>query len=231
VLELKNADVYYGSAQALYDFSLAARVGEVVALIGRNGAGKSTAMKAMAGWLKCRKGVLVVDGARIEHPTPEDVNRAGIALVPEDRQIFPTLTVAENLRMARVTHQPARWREREVYELFPRLGERQEASGAALSGGEQQMLAIGRALLCQPKVLLLDEPTEGLAPVVVNALIEAIRAIAAEGVAIVLVEQNVRIPELLAQRLYVLDSGRVGWKGNREEFIRHRDAVERLISI
>ena len=231
MLELKTANVFYDNSQALYGFSLAARMGEVVALIGRNGAGKSTALKAMAGWLRCRSGSLTVDGTQMDAPTPEEVNRAGVALVPEDRQVFPTLTVDENLRMARVTHAPARWRDGDVYDLFPRLAERRTASGAALSGGEQQMLAIGRALLCQPKVLLLDEPTEGLAPVVVNALIEAIRAISAEGVAIVFVEQNVRIPELLAHRFYVLDSGRIGWEGDRAALERDRIIVEHLISV
>jgi branched-chain amino acid transport system ATP-binding protein len=205
--------------------------GEVIALLGRNGAGKSTTLKTMAGWLSCRRGMLKIDGIAVAEPSPETVNRAGVALVPEDRQVFPTLTVEENLRLPGVAHAPGRWTFDDVWRIFPLLQERRKAKGSALSGGEQQMLSIGRALLCQPSTLLLDEPTEGLAPVVVASLTEAIRAIAQTGMAIVLVEQNAKVPKQIASRFYVFDSGRIAWRGSRTDLDTNQDHVTRLLSL
>lgn len=231
MIELDAADVFYGAAQALFGVSVTARPGEVVALLGRNGAGKSTTLRTMAGWHGMRGGTIRLSGETLDQPTAEDMSLRGVALVPEDRQVFPTLTVEENLRMALVTHKPARWTLEGIYDFFPRLGERRSAYGAALSGGEQQMLAIARALLCQPETLLLDEPTEGLSPVLAEAVVEAIRSIAAERMAIVIVEQNARIPLKLAHRFYVLDSGRVAWSGGRAAFARDEAQVNRLLSL
>lgn len=231
MVELFEADVYYGRAQALHGVSLQVRPGEVVALLGRNGAGKSTTLKTLAGWLRCRRGRLSIDGRVVLSPTPEDTSRAGIALVPEDRQVFPTLTVTENLAIAQVAHASGRWRFDDIWHLFPRLSERRAARGSALSGGEQQMLSIGRALLCQPRTLLLDEPTEGLAPVVVSALTEAIRAIAASGMGIVLVEQNAKVPRQLASRFYVFDGGHIRWHGDRQQLDTDHETVARLLSV
>lgn len=231
VVELRAVDVYYGRAQALHGVSLKVAPGEIVALLGRNGAGKTTTLKAMAGWIRCRRGMLCIGGQAIAAPTPEAISRAGVALVPEDRQVFPTLTVQENLAVAQVAHKSGPWRLEDVWRTFTRLYERRSARGSALSGGEQQMLSIGRALLCQPKTLLLDEPTEGLAPVVVTALTEAIRAIAASGMGIVLVEQNAKVPRQLASRFYVFDGGHIRWQGSREQLDRDDETVARLLSV
>lgn len=230
MLALENVDVYYGNAPALHGLSLALEPGEVVALVGRNGAGKSTTLRALCGLLPCRQGRRILDGADASHLGPEDLNRRGVALVPEDRQVFPTLTVNENLLIAQVVRRSGDWTIPRIFELFPRLAERRTALGQALSGGEQQMLSIARALLCCPRYLLLDEPTEGLAPIVVEMVVEAIRSIAASGVALALVEQNFKVPRALAHRLIVLESGRIAWAGSHDEFERERDRVETLVS-
>jgi branched-chain amino acid transport system ATP-binding protein len=230
MLALDHADVFYGNAPALHDLSVALQPGEVVALVGRNGAGKSTTMKALCGLLGCRRGRRLMDGADVTHLGPEDLNRAGVALVPEDRQVFPTLTVDENLRIAQVVRRNGSWTVARVFELFPRLAERRSALGQALSGGEQQMLSIGRALLCCPRYLLLDEPTEGLAPIVVEMLVDAIRKISASGVALALVEQNFKVPRALAQRMVVLESGRIAWEGTQADFDREHEKVESLLT-
>lgn len=231
MLALENANVYYGSAPALHGLNLELRPGQVVALVGRNGAGKSTALKALCGLLTCRAGRRTLDGRDVTDLGPEDLNRAGIAYVPEDRQVFPTLTVDENLQIAQVVRRTGEWTIPLVFKLFPRLAERRGAMGQALSGGEQQMLSIARALLCCPKYLLLDEPTEGLAPIVVDMLVGAIRQISSSGVALALVEQNFKVPEMLADRLLVLESGREVWNGNREDFANNRAKVEQLLML
>lgn len=232
MLALENIDVFYGAAQVLHGVSFSVAPGEVVALAGRNGAGKTTTLKTMAGFLTPASGRLILNGGSVSGVTPEYMNREGIAYVPEDRQIFPTLTVDENLSIATIVRRsgPNLWTKAQVLELFPRLAERRTAYGQALSGGEQQMLAIGRALLTGPKILLLDEPTEGLAPIIVNAIIDAFREIAANGVGMVFVEQNFRVPELLSDRYVILDSGSVVWSGNRVEFANSRDTVARLLT-
>lgn len=231
MIELVDADVYYGNAQALYQVSFRVTPGQVVALMGRNGAGKSTALKALAGWLPCRRGSLLAAKKPVARATPELLSKLGVALVPEDRQIFSNLTVEENLKVATVAHPKGRWSEADIWRLFPGLHKRQRARGGALSGGERQMLSIGRALLCQPDALLLDEPTEGLAPVVVNALTEAIRMIADAGVGIALVEQNAKVPRKVASEFLVFDGGRIVWAGDRELLEREAPTVQRLLSV
>ncbi len=231
MVEIERADVYYGAGQALFGVSLKVQPGEIVALVGRNGAGKSTTLRALAGWEPLRRGTLRFKHHVLEKPSAEQMSRLGVALVPDSRQIFPMLSVEENLRMSLVVHQPRRWTIGSVYTLFPRLAERRKAAGAALSGGEQQMLAIARALLCEPELLLLDEPTEGLSPVLAEIVVAAIRQIASESMAIVIVEQNARIPLQLAHRFYVLDSGCVAWQGDREDFRRDEAKVNRLMSL
>ncbi|MGE0153492.1 MAG: ABC transporter ATP-binding protein [Reyranellaceae bacterium] len=230
MLTLEHVDVFYGNAPALHDLSIALEPGQIVALVGRNGAGKSTTLKTLCGLLPCRRGVRMMDGVDVTRFGPEDLNRAGVAFVPEDRQIFPTLTADENLRMAQVVRRNGDWTIARVFELFPRLAERRNALGQSLSGGEQQMLSIGRALLCCPKYLLLDEPTEGLAPLVVAMMVDAIREISKSGVGLALVEQNFKVPSALASRFVVLESGRIAWEGNKEEFDRKQSEVESLIT-
>lgn len=232
MLTLEKADAYYGAAQALHQVSLSVRPGEVLALAGRNGAGKSTTLKVLAGHLIARSGTLAMDGAPLVRPSPEMMSQRGVAYVPEDRQIFPSLSVRENLIISTVAHSRTEggWTIDRIFELFPRLKERRRAYGQELSGGEQQMLAIGRALLCQPRLLLLDEPTEGLAPVVVTALVEAMREIVAGQAGIIIVEQNFTVPEALATSFSVMDGGRIVWEGTKADYLRSRQEVMALLS-
>jgi len=230
-LALDNCDVFYGKAQALHHVSIDVADGEVVSLIGRNGAGKSTLLKTAIGLNAVRSGKRLIGGEDVTALRPHQLGRRGIAFVPENRRIFPNLTVEENLRIAMVMGRSGPWSLERVYELFPRLLERSTWGGDTLSGGEQQMLAIGRALLTNPRILLLDEPTEGLAPLIVETLTEAIRMINAEGVGILLVEQNLRVPLKLASRQFIIDNGRMVWSGTTAELLADRTRVEGLISI
>ena len=183
-LALQDCDVFYGKAQALHHVSIDVAAGEVVSLIGRNGAGKSTLLKAAIGLNAVHSGRRLMGDRDITALKPYELGRLGLAFVPENRRIFPNLTVEENLKIATVMGRKGPWSLERIYQLFPRLLERATQGGDTLSGGEQQMLAVGRGLLTNPEVLLLDEPTEGLAPLIVEQLTEAIRTINAEGVAI-----------------------------------------------
>lgn len=230
-LALQDCDVYYGKAQALHQVSIDIAAGEVVSLIGRNGAGKSTLLKAAIGLNAVHSGRRLMGDRDITALKPYELGRLGLAFVPENRRIFPNLTVEENLKIATVMGRKGPWSLERIYQLFPRLLERATQGGDTLSGGEQQMLAVGRGLLTNPEVLLLDEPTEGLAPLIVEQLIEAIRTINAEGVAIVLVEQNLKVPLKLARRQFVIDNGRVVWSGTTAELQADRARIESLISV
>jgi branched-chain amino acid transport system ATP-binding protein len=230
-LVLQDCDVFYGKAQALHHVSIDVEAGEVVSLIGRNGAGKSTLLKAAIGLNAVRSGRRLMGDRDVTALKPHELGRLGLAFVPENRRIFPNLTVEENLRIATVMGRKGPWSLQRIYQLFPRLQERAAQGGDTLSGGEQQMLAIGRGLLTNPEVLLLDEPTEGLAPLIVEQLIESIRTINQEGVAILLVEQNLKVPLKLARRQFVIDNGRVVWSGTTEELQADRARIESLISV
>lgn len=231
MIVLENASVKYGHALALSDVTLRAEAGEIVAIVGRNGAGKSTTLKAMAGLLPLSEGRRLVCGQDATALPIERVSRLGVALVPDTRRIFPNLSVRENLRMGTLAHAPGYWTMPRVLEIFPRLQERIEFGGDQLSGGEQQMLAIARALLGNPKMLLLDEPTEGLAPLIVNQLIEVFAEVNRHGTGIVLVEQNLKVPMRLARRQYVLDHGSVAWQGTTDELRAQRKHVETIITL
>jgi branched-chain amino acid transport system ATP-binding protein len=230
-LALQDCDVYYGKAQALHQVSIDVAAGEVVSLIGRNGAGKSTLLKAAIGLNAVHSGRRLMGDRDITALKPYELGRLGLAFVPENRRIFPNLTVEENLKIATVMGRKGPWSLERIYQLFPRLLERATQGGDTLSGGEQQMLAVGRGLLTNPEVLLLDEPTEGLAPLIVEQLTEAIRTINAEGVAILLVEQNLKVPLKLARRQFVIDNGRVVWSGTTAELQADRARIESLISV
>jgi branched-chain amino acid transport system ATP-binding protein len=230
-LALQDCDVFYGKAQALHHVSIDVAAGEVVSLIGRNGAGKSTLLKAAIGLNAVHSGRRLMGDRDITALKPYELGRLGLAFVPENRRIFPNLTVEENLKIATVMGRKGPWSLERIYQLFPRLLERATQGGDTLSGGEQQMLAVGRGLLTNPEVLLLDEPTEGLAPLIVEQLTEAIRTINAEGVAIVLVEQNLKVPLKLARRQFVIDNGRVVWSGTTAELQADRARIESLISV
>jgi branched-chain amino acid transport system ATP-binding protein len=205
--------------------------GEIVSIIGRNGAGKTTTLKAAMGLLRCARGRRVLEGADTTAWAPHRLSRAGVGYVPESRRSFANLTVRENLAMGAVAHAQGHWNFGRVCELFPFLGERAGAPGDALSGGEQQMLAIARALMSNPKVLLLDEPTEGLAPLIVETVKNAILSINRQGVAVVLVEQNLRVPLAVAHRQFVMDNGRIVWRGTTEELLGNKSIVEQYLAV
>jgi branched-chain amino acid transport system ATP-binding protein len=215
LLRLDSVEAGYRDLVAVRDVSLDVRAGEVVALIGANGAGKTTTLRAITGLLPLRRGHIVFDGERLDGRAPSDVVARGIAHVPEGRQLFPTLTVRENLELGgRDRARRAADLER-VFALFPRLHERERQLAGTLSGGEQQMCALGRGLMARPKLLLLDEPSLGLAPVMVSLIFETLAKINAAGTTILLVEQNVARSLALAHRGYVLENGRIVLEGER----------------
>lgn len=225
VLEVEHLTAGYGDAIVLEDAALAVPRGGF-ALLGRNGAGKSTLIASMLGLTRRRAGTVRFAGNDITRWSPPRRARAGIAWVPQERGIFPSLSVTENLA---VVARPGPWNLDRVHELFPRLAERRRHRGGQLSGGEQQMLAIGRALMLNPKVLLLDEPFEGLAPIVIDELEDAIRRLAAEGVAILLAEQHVEKTLALTARAAVLDRGRLAWQGASSELAGDADRIAALM--
>ena len=206
LLEVNGLNAYYGDSHILFDVALRVEAREVVALLGRNGAGKSTTLKSLMGIVAPRAGSIVLDGTEIAGRKAHVVAQVGMQLVPEDRRIFGSLNVEENLVLAGLTAR-GRWPLGRVYEMFPRLRERRASRGTDLSGGEQQMLAIARGLIRDPKILLLDEPFEGLAPIIVRDLLATCRALADAGQTILVVEQNISAAMTLADRVYVLNNG------------------------
>jgi len=224
VLRLEGIEVFYGKVQALFGVSLEVNEGEIVSIIGANGAGKSTTLKTVVGLLTPARGQVVFSGRRIDGWEPDRITTSGICLVPEGRQVFPYFTVRENLLAGacgrRRTGAPEREIQRDIhamFELFPRLRERANQKAWSLSGGEQQMLAIARGLVGRPRLLLLDEPSLGLAPVLVRDVFETIKAINQRGTTILLVEQNAHMALACAHRAYVLEGGRVVLSGTGEE--------------
>lgn len=213
LLELQNVHTYYGKIHALKGISVTVEKGEIVTLIGSNGAGKSTTLRTISGLLSPRQGEVSFKGRRIDKTPPHEIVKLGIAQSPEGRRIFPRLTVLENLEMGAYLHstQSATYHEdlERVFTLFPRLRERVAQKGGTLSGGEQQMLAIGRALMTRPELLLLDEPSMGLAPVLVEQIFEIVQTINAQGMTVLLVEQNALQALMIAHRGYVLQSGQI----------------------
>jgi branched-chain amino acid transport system ATP-binding protein len=208
LLEVNGLNTYYGDSHILFDVALRVERNEVVALLGRNGAGKSTTLKSLMGVVTPRSGSIMFDGAEIAGRKSHVIAQAGMQLVHEDRRIFGSLDVEENIILAGLTA-PNRWPLDRVYEMFPRLKERRTSRGTDLSGGEQQMLAIARALVREPKILLLDEPFEGLAPIIVRDLLATCRKLAEAGQTIVVVEQNISAALTLADRVYILNNGHI----------------------
>jgi branched-chain amino acid transport system ATP-binding protein len=215
LLEVDAINSYYGDSHILFDVSLRIEQHEVVALLGRNGAGKTTTLKSLMGVVHPRSGAIRLNGERIDGKPPFAVAKRGVQLVPEERRIFGSLSVAENLELAMLTA-PDRWPLERVYETFPRLAERRKSRGTDLSGGEQQMLAIARALVRNPKIILLDEPFEGLAPIVVRDLLDVCRGLAEQGQTIVVVEQNVVAALAMARRCYILNNGHIVYEGSAD---------------
>ena len=221
LLSMEAVDTYYGRSHVLQNVSLEVAGGSVVALLGRNGAGKSTALKSIMGIAAAARGSIRFSGEAIEHLPPHRIARRGIAYVPEDRGIFASLTVDEHLSLSR---SPAAGGRRvpveEIYEQFPLLAERRRNRGNELSGGEQQMLAIARAITLSPRLLILDEPTEGLAPIVVERIGGIVHNLRAAGMTMLLVEQNYPFAIGLAEHVYVLGKGRIRWRGTATELDR-----------
>jgi branched-chain amino acid transport system ATP-binding protein len=220
ILELRDIDVFYGRTQALRGVSLHVNRGEIVALIGSNGAGKTTTLRTVSGLVRPSRGAVLLDGEEIHHLGAELVARRGVGHSPEGRRLFSRMTVRENLEMGAFSRRDAdgvRADFDRVHTLFPRLRERQSQLAGSLSGGEQQMVAIGRALMARPRVLLLDEPSLGLAPILVDAIFEVIREINTAGTTVLLIEQNARLALASARRAYVLETGSIAMQGPAQE--------------
>lgn len=230
LLEVQGLNAYYGDSHILFDVALRVEKNEVVALLGRNGAGKSTTLKSLMGVVTPRSGRVMFDGRDIAGRKSHAIAQAGMQLVHEERRIFGTLNVEENLILAGHTA-PKRWPIDRIWEMFPRLKERRTSRGTDLSGGEQQMLAIARALIRDPKIVLLDEPFEGLAPVIVRDLMKACRELAAAGQTIVIVEQNLAAVLALAQRVYILNNGHLAHEGPAAEIKANPDILHRHLGV
>lgn len=235
MLELENVHAHYGLSHVLQGISIRVAAGEVVGLFGRNGVGKTTVMKTIAGWLTPTQGRIVFDGQPIGGVASDMICRRGVGFVPEDRRIFPGLTVEENLTLGfmQCPKRPRAESKRclsEIYQRFPRLGERRLQLGTTLSGGEQQMLAMARVLVGSPKLLLIDEPTEGLAPKIVDEIFQIMVGLCREGIAIVLVEQNIRRAIELSTRFYAIERGQVSLEGDATN-PAHRQALFDRIAV
>ena len=234
LLELSHVDAYYDDSHILFDLSLTVEVGEVVCLLGRNGAGKTTTARSIVGLTPPRAGRITLRGHDLVGLPPYRIARLGIGFVPEDRRVFPNLTVYENLEVARRTwgDGAARtWTVERVFDLFPILAQRHRQLGATLSGGEQQMLTIARTLMGDPAVLLLDEPSEGLAPLVVESLRQQLAQLKRNGLTIVLAEQNVRFVSELGDRVYILEKGMVRYEGSMAAFLADEPVRQAYLAV
>ncbi|MET0681574.1 MAG: ABC transporter ATP-binding protein [Burkholderiales bacterium] len=233
MLAVQGLNTYYGRAHILADVALEVATGEVVCLLGRNGAGKSTTLKSIIGLVRPASGAIAFDGRRIDRLEPYAIARAGLGYVPEDRRIFTDLTVTENLEVGR---QPARsdaptWTPERLFALFPNLGVMRDRHGGRMSGGEQQMLTIARTLMGNPSCLLLDEPSEGLAPVVVDQMAAAIRALKKEGLSVLLSEQNLHFAAEVSDRAYIIEKGRIRFAGTMAELAASADVRAQYLAV
>ena len=230
LLVVDRLNSYYGDSHILFDVSMRVEANEVVALLGRNGAGKTTTLRSLMGVVTPRSGSILLDGKPIQGMPPFAIARQGVQLVPEERRIFGSLSVEENLELAMITA-PQRWPVARIYETFPRLAERRKSRGTDLSGGEQQMLAIARALIRGPKIILLDEPFEGLAPIIVRDLMAVCRSLAEQGQTIVLVEQNVVAAMAIAHRAYIINNGHIVYDGPVADLKASPEVMTRYLGI
>jgi branched-chain amino acid transport system ATP-binding protein len=238
ILEVENLSAWYGGARVLFDLTLRVRCGEAVALMGRNGAGKSTTIKAVMALMARRSGTVRFCGRDISRLRPYEIARLGLGFVPEDRRVFSDLTVAENLDVGR---QPPRrfpdgkpaplWTEERLYELFPNLAGMANRRGGQMSGGEQQMLAVARTLMGNPLLVLLDEPSEGVAPVIVERMANTISELKNAGLSVLLSEQNIHFAALVSDRAYVLEKGQVQWQGRMAELVGDTAVQRALLSM
>jgi branched-chain amino acid transport system ATP-binding protein len=231
VLELEDVNGYYGNSHILFDIDLEVKQNEVVALLGRNGAGKTTTLRAITGTIPRREGHMEFRDEDISDASVDAISNRGVKLVPEERRVFPTLTVTENMQVARdMTAGDARDIE-EMYDVFPVLDELRENRGRNLSGGEQQMLSVARALIQDPDLLLLDEPTEGLAPVIVDDLYDVLSDVVDRDVTVLITEQNVDFALDLSERAYIIESGSNAWEGTVEELNEREDLLDEYLSV
>jgi branched-chain amino acid transport system ATP-binding protein len=230
LLEVSGLNSYYGDSHILFDVGLRVEKNEVVALLGRNGAGKTTTLMSLMGMLRPRAGSIRLDGAEIAGKSAHVIANAGLQLVPENRRVFGSLSVEDNIVLAGLTA-PQRWPLKRIYEIFPRLQERRGSRGTDLSGGEQQMLAIARALVRAPKIVLLDEPFEGLAPVIVRDLMDTCRQLTSQGQTIVIVEQNLAATLALATRAYIVNNGHIVHEGPTSEFRSRPEVLSRYLGV
>jgi branched-chain amino acid transport system ATP-binding protein len=231
VLIIDNVHTYYGNSYILQGVSLKVRKGEVVTLLGRNGMGKSTTIKTVMGLVAPREGRVLLNGNDITGGKPYDIARAGVGFVPEDRRIFPSLSVLENLNLPVKRNSGEGWSPDKIFEFFPGLKQRSGHKGSELSGGEQQMLAIARILRTKSELILLDEPTEGLAPLLVKAIGDIITQIKREGITTLLVEQNSRFVTTVADRHYVICHGKIVYEGSNDDFARQEKVKREYLGI
>jgi branched-chain amino acid transport system ATP-binding protein len=234
VLEIKNIDVFYGDVQVLWDVSFEAKAGEITALIGANGAGKSTTLKTISGILRPKKGGVFMDDRPLHKVEPYRLIETGIVHVPEARRLFVEMTVDENLDMGSLKGEARAEREKtreEVFKIFPRLLERRRQLGGTLSGGEQQMLAIGRGLMAKPKLLMFDEPSLGLAPILVREILDVIKRIRDEGTTVLIVEQNVKQTLSIADSAYVLETGKIVMHGSGQELLNNEHVKTAFLGV
>ena len=234
MLKVNGIDVFYGDLQVLWDVSMAVKEGEIVVLVGANGAGKSTTIKAVSSLVTPRKGTIDFDGQRIDHLPPYRIIEHGIVHVPEGRRLFSEMSVEENLIMGSLRGQSRAKRldtMENVFTLFPRLRERRRQMAGTLSGGEQQMLAVGRGLMSLPKLMMFDEPSLGLAPILVQEIFHMVRNVNAQGVTVLLVEQNVRQTLAMCHRAYVLENGRISLEGPGKELMDNAHVKEAYLGI
>ena len=230
LLEVEDVDAFYGNSHVLFDLSLEVEENEIVTLLGRNGAGKTSTLRTITGTIPRREGHISYGGTDISKRSVDSISNMGLKLVPEDRRVFPTLTVQENLLIARDSCDDPRDIE-EMYEIFPELDDHRESKGRNLSGGEQQMLSVARALIQDPELLLLDEPTEGLAPVIVENLRDVFEDLLEQDVTVLLTEQNVSFALDLAERAYIIEKGSNVWEGEINELRQRDDLLEEYLSV
>lgn len=232
MLKIKELNAYYGKSHALWDISLEAEENMITALVGRNGMGKTTTLKCIMGLINNKTGSITLKDKNIEKKQPYEIAKLGVSYVPDNLGIFPTLTVEENILIASyLSKQEGVWDLKAVYALFPKLEQLKNSKGGHLSGGEKKMLSIGRALTANPKLILIDEPTEGLAPLIIQTLAEALRKIKDVGITILMTDQNINFVKHIADYVYIIEEGRIKHKGTIEEIKKSPEVVLKYLSV
>ncbi len=232
MLKIKDLNAYYGKSHALWDIDLEAKENRITALVGRNGMGKTTTLKCIMGLISNKTGSITLKGESIDKKQPYEIAKFGVSYVPDNLGIFPTLTVEENILIASyLSKQEGAWDLKAVYALFPKLKQLKNSKGGHLSGGEKKMLSIGRALAANPKLILIDEPTEGLAPLIIQTLAEALKKIKDVGITILMTDQNINFVKHIADYVYIIEEGRIKHKGTIEEIKKSPEVVLKYLSV